>query len=407
MRILTFTTLFPSYGSPLHGLFVKARMEAVAEYCQVEVVAPIPWFSSLRPSRSYGPSSEVRYKEWIGKLQVYHPPFFFIPKIGKGLDGWGLFLSAYAACKKLQRYFPFDLLDVHYAYPDGYAGYLMSRAFNKPYTVTIRGSDINVLAQDPLRRRLIYKALSRANRVIAVSRSLKEATVRLGVPEENITVIPNGVDLATFFPMDRRVARKTLHLPTDKKILLSVGRLTELKGFHLLIEAMGSLVKRFGEDLLLVIVGGEAERGNFRAYLEKRITEQGLERYVLLAGSRPPHELRVWYNAADLFCLVSSREGCPNVCLEALACGVPVVATRVGGIPEIICAPDYGLLIPEREVEAIAAGIGQGLKTKWDTEKIVLYARQQSWARKAKKVVEVFEAICRKPLKRTEQVSYF
>lgn len=380
-------------------------MEAVAEHCQVEVVVPILWFPSLHLWGSYNRSS--KYEEWIDKLHVYHPPFFFIPKVGKVLDGWWLFLSAYTTCRKLQRYFPFDLLDVHSAYPDGYAGYLMVQAFHKPYTVTLRGSDINVLAQGPLRRRLIYKVLSRANRVIAVSQPLKEGAICLGVPEAHITVIPNGVDLVTFFTMDRREARETLHLPPDKKIILSVGRLTELKGFHLLIDAMVSLIKRLGEDLLLVIVGEDSQNGKFRAYLEKRITGQGLEPYVLLAGPKLPHELRVWYNAADVFCLASSREGCPNVCLEALACGVSVVATRMGEIPEIICSPKYGLLILERKVEAIAAGIEQGFTTQWDSEKVVRYAWQHSWPRKAKKVVEVFEAICRKSIKRVERVSSF
>jgi glycosyltransferase involved in cell wall biosynthesis len=215
----------------------------------------------------------------------------------------------------------------------------------------------------------------------------------LGIPKEKITVIPNGVDLFRFFPVNKQEARKIANLPLDRRIILSVGHLCERKGFHLLIDAMKELIKRGEKDLLLVIVGGNTHEGDFRKYLEERIIRQGLENHVLLAGPKPPDELRIWYSAADLFCLASSREGWPNVCFESLACGVPVIATRVWGTPEVICSPDYGLLVEERSVEALTAKIEQGLKTEWDSEKMVAYARQNTWQGVAGKVLEVFESV--------------
>lgn len=393
LKILTFTTLFPNHCFPLHGLFVKARMKEVAKLCELKVVAPVPWFPPFPFMKQYYPYSQVQREEWMENLHVSHPRFFLFPEVGKILDGLWIFLGAYGTIKKLQRRFPFDLIDAHYAYPDGYAGYLLARAFNKPYTITIRGSDINLLPRYPLRRRLIQKTLLKAGRIIAVCQALKEASIQLGIPKEKITVIPNGVDLFRFFPVNKQEARKVANLPLDRRIILSVGHLCERKGFHLLIDAMKELIKKGEEDLLLVIVGGNTHEGDFRKYLEERTIRQGLENHVLLAGPKPPDELRIWYSAADLFCLASSREGWPNVCFESLACGVPVIATRVWGTPEVICSPDYGLLVEERSVEALAAKIEQGLKTEWDSEKMVAYARQNTWQGVAGKVLEVFESV--------------
>lgn len=393
MKVLTFTTLFPNNRFPLHGLFVKERMQEVAKLCDLEVVAPVPWFPPLRLQERYYNYSQVVPEEYIDNLRINHPRFFVFPKLGKALDGLWLFLGAYRVAKQLRSRFPFDLIDAHFAYPDGYAGYLLARAFRKPYTITIRGSDINHLTHYPLRRRLICNALLKANRVISVSQALKEVAVRIGVPEENIIVIPNGVDLAKFFSMDKQEARKMANLPIDRRIILSVGHLCELKGFHLLIDGMRDLLKKIGQDLLLIIVGGNSIEGDFRAYLQQRIVRQGLENHVILAGPKSHNELRIWYNAADLFCLASSREGWPNVCFESLACGVPVITTRVGGTPEIICSSDYGILVNERSAEALTAGLQQGLKTEWNPEKMIAYARQNTWQSVARKVMNVFDSI--------------
>jgi glycosyltransferase involved in cell wall biosynthesis len=330
----------------------------------------------------------------MGRMRVCHPRFCLLPKVGKGLDGLMMFLGIYPAVKRLHRRFSFDLLDVHWAYPDGYAGYLLARALKKPYTVTIRGTDVNLFPQHPVRRRLIHRALSHANRVIAVCQALKDAAVEIGVPEETIIVIPNGVDLTKFFPLKREDARRQLNLPLDRRIVLSVGHLCERKGFHLLVDAMNDLIKRVGDDLLLVIVGGNVHEGDIYSMLKDRIAQRGLENHVLLAGAKPPEELHQWYSAADLFCLASSREGWPNVCFESLACGVPVVATPIWGTPEVICSPDYGLLVDERTSESLADGIERGLRRQWDSEQMIAYARQNTWQNVAQKVMDVFESVC-------------
>src|SRR5262249_54389486 len=151
------------------------------------------------------------------------------------------------------------------------------------------------------------------------------------IAEEKIRVIGNGADINRFYPTDREEARKRLRLPISGRLVVSVGSLTEHKGHSGLIAAFGKLLRRW-PDLRLAIVG----QGPLRSRLERQIAEEHLEDRVLLPGACLNEELSSWYNAADISCLPSSREGWPNVLLESLACGTPVVATRIGGVPEVI-----------------------------------------------------------------------
>src|SRR5262249_40651191 len=209
----------------------------------------------------------------------------------------------------------------------------------------------------------------------AVCQALKDAMVQLDIPGEKITVIPNGVDTRKFFPYPKEQARSTLGLPYDKRIILSVGGLIPRKGFDLLVKALKMLSTQLHQhDLYLVIVG----EGESRPELEQLIAELDLDAQVRLVGSVSHQELYLWYSAADLFCLASSREGWPNVVLEALASGTPVVATDVWGVPEIICSDRLGILT-KRDERELAAGIAAALKKSWQSDARVQYAKDQTW----------------------------
>ena len=137
-----------------------------------------------------------------------------------------------------------------------------------------------------------------------------------------------------------------LQLPQEAAILLSVGSLRALKGFQFLLSAVERIRTSPADmDLRLYIIGD----GEYRRTLQDQIDRTGLQPQVKLVGQVPHRQLFKWYNAADLFCLASSREGWPNVIMESLACGLPVVATPVGGIPEILISERYGLLLPSAE----------------------------------------------------------
>ncbi len=390
MKVLTFTSLYPNNIWPNHGVFIKERMTCFAalEGCRLKVVAPVPYFPRVKINWRWR-YSQVLPHEMRDGIEVYHPRYCLTPKVGMTLYGLMMFLSVLATVKKIRADFDFDLIDAHYVFPDGFAGVLLGWYFRKPVVVSARGSDINQYANLPLIRQLLRYTLGKAKSVIAVCQALNEAMIDLGVAPEKIRVIPNGVDHDKFFPVPQAEARKKLGLPTDKRIILSVGGLVPRKGFDVLIKALSRLARKSSTgDFYLAIVGD----GPAREALEKLAASLGLGENVRLIGSVPHEELNSWYSAADLFCLVSDREGWPNVLLESLACGTPVVATNIWGVPEIIRSETIGLLT-ERTEQAVAATLARAFETRWVADDLTAYAKQHSWERVAQSVHGVFESV--------------
>ena len=390
MRVLTFTTLFPNNIWPRQGVFIKERMSHVARLggCDVTVVAPVPYFPPIRVSQRQR-FRQVEYEEMIDGFQVFHPRYFMVPKVGMTSYGVTMFLSVASLVRRIQRRFDFDLIDAHYAYPDGLAAVLLGRLCRKPVVLSARGSDINVFGKMLLIRRLIRYTLRQADAIIAVSDALKERIVDLGLPGERVAVISNGVDTRKFCAVDRDEARTALGF-LGGRLLLSVGNLLPIKGFDVLIAALKILVERgLPSDVRLVIVGDGPERRRLKAL----VSQARLQERVSFVGEVPQEQLRLWYNAADVFCLTSRSEGCPNVVLEAIACGTPVVASAVGGVPEIIQSELNGLLCRGRPSE-LADAIERALSNRWDPVRIASQARERySWDERVRGVVEVFRSV--------------
>jgi glycosyltransferase involved in cell wall biosynthesis len=227
---------------------------------------------------------------------------------------------------------------------------------------------------------MVAWSLRRSAGIIAVSAALKKSMVSLEVPEESICVIPNGVDMARFHHHDRTTSRKTLKIPDDQDVVVSVGSLTESKNHSLLVSAFTEVLKDYPKCRLYII--GE---GSLRSMLENLIRMERLENDVILVGSQPNEQLPLWFSAADVSCLTSCREGSPNVLMESIACGTPVVATHVGGVPEILCSPALGILV-EQTKESVAAGLKQAFATPWDRSVLEQHARERGWDKVAEEV---------------------
>jgi glycosyltransferase involved in cell wall biosynthesis len=277
----------------------------------------------------------------------------------------------------------YDLIHAHYVYPDGVSAALLGRFFRKPVVVSALGTDINLFPQFRSIRPIVQHALKRADAVVAVATPLKDIMVRLGCPAEKIDVIGNCVDPLKFRPHPRAQTRRILGLPIDCPIILSVGGLSELKGFHILISAMARL-RATHPSASLIIVG----KGQYKSELESQIRSLRLESAVKLVGARPHEQLSTWYSAADVFCLASSREGCPNVVLEAMACGRPVIATPVGSNPELVVA-ETGALV-DRTPEAFANAIAEALRRKWNHDAIVTHARSHGPEKVTRRLLNVY-----------------
>lgn len=371
-RILTFSSLFPNSEQPAHGVFVENRLRflAATDKVSVEVIAPVPWFPSERAAFGrYAQYAKIPKLELRNGIRIHHPRFPAVPKIGMSVAPLLMYLSVRPSLLRLLREgYDFDLIDAHYFYPDGVAAVLLGRACGKPVTITARGTDINLIPRFSIPRRQIVWAAKHAAGLVAVCQALKDKLVSLGAQEETIRVLRNGVDLDLFQPVDRKQARAELGLTT--RTLVSIGHLVPRKGHDLVIRAAQAM-----PDTTVLLVG-EGPEYNSLLDLTKTLRMQERVRFL---GHVPQHELPAIYSAADALVLASSREGWANVLLEAMACGTPVVASNVWGTGEIVACRAAGVLMEERSVNGIVAGVKRLFDDPPHREETRTYAERFSW----------------------------
>ncbi len=393
VRTLLFSTLYPSSARPLHGIFVETRLRELLRRggVQARVVAPVPWYWSTDERRGrYAAMARTPKRETHNGIDVRHPRYLTLPKIGMTMAPFLLALGARAALRELQREgFDFDLIDAHYYYPDGVAAAILAWWFKKPLVITARGTDVNLIPNDLLPRLLIRWAAGRASASVGVSAALVERMRQLRVDGKRLHLMRNGVDPQRFHPLPMQQARVQLGLGLGTgPVVLCVGNLHEHKGQRLVLEAFARLAARQPEARLLIV--GE---GPDRAALQQVIERLSLSGRARLAGAVPNAELAGWYSAADVLVLASSREGWPNVLLEAMACGTPVVASAVGGIPEVVSSPAVGRLVKLRTADAFDAAIQEVLDAGLDRGQVRAYAEGFGWDRTSAQQLQLFNAL--------------
>lgn len=373
IRTLLFSTLYPSSVRPSHGIFVETRLRHLLASGELEtrVVAPVPWFP-LRHEMfgDYAKYAAVPHHEERNGINVEHPRYLLLPRIGMNSAPYTLARTGLAAAKRLiADGYDFDLIDAHYFYPDGVAATMIGKTLRKPVIITARGTDINLIPQYPRPRRMILDAARDCAAMITVCAALKDAIVGLGGTADKITALRNGVDLQLFRPEDKPQARAAFGM-SDKFAIASVGHLIERKGHHLVIEALAQI-----PDAELYLAGGGDEETRLRALAE----QLGVTHRVHFLGAMPQARLRTLYSAVDCLVLASSREGWANVLLEAMACGTPVVATNVWGTPEVVAAPEAGVLMDERSAAGIVSAIARMRETLPARSATRAYAEHFSW----------------------------
>jgi glycosyltransferase involved in cell wall biosynthesis len=404
-HVVTLSSLFPSERQPMAGLFVRERAFRLGARLPLSVVAPQAWFPfqallrRLKPGfRPGAPGHEQQ-----GGFDVAYPRFFSIPGALKSLDGFFMALGAWPRLRALQRAGRLDIIDAHFGYPDGRAASLLARWLGVPYTVTLRGTETRH-AQDPALCSALQAALRGASRVFSVSESLRQVALQLGVPPERAFVVGNGVDLSRFYPLPRAEASLALGLPADAPVLVSVGGLCERKGFHRVMACLPRLRERH-PGLRLLVVGGPSPEGDWTHQLAALARQLDIDNAVVFAGPQPPDVLRQWLSAADVFVLATRNEGWANVFLEAMACGLPVVTTRVGGNAEVVNAPSLGTVVPFGDEPALEAAIDQALHTPWDRAHLRAYAEANTWDRRVDHLEREFLALAPEPLAREAAAS--
>jgi glycosyltransferase involved in cell wall biosynthesis len=392
LSVLALSYLFPNRAQPAYGIFVLNRLKAIQQHCSIKVIAPVQWYPLIRRVRGAFWGSAIPRHDDIHGLEVHHPRFLVIPRFFKWLDGISYWWSARAVVERLRKAagYHYDLIDVHWTYPDIVAGYLLARKSGKKFIVTVRGHEALYEDERSIRRWLVAYLMRRADFVITLSDELRAKVTQLGVSRERTRVVLNGVDLSRFSPMNRDACRKKLGLPSGRKILLSVGRVTAGKGHQDLVRMMPELSKT--DDVELYIIGGVNPEEDFTQALRAMIAALRLTNVHLLDGV--PHEtLPLWYCAADAFCLASKREGCPNVLLEALACGTPVVTMDVGAAAAAVVDGENGVLVNPARVSSLAEIVRSTLGRTWEREKIAAAMRDRGWSACAQQVVEIYRSV--------------
>lgn len=348
MRLLVFTSLYPNVQQPRHGIFVEERLRKLVASGRVSatVMAPVPWFPfKYRRFGQYARYARVGAVDERYGMRILHPRYPVIPKVGMNLAATLMYRALLPVLRqRLARGDDFDVLDAHYFYPDGVAAARLGAALRKPVVITARGNDVTLLPRYRVPRRLIAWAARRASAVATVSEDLKHKLVALGVETRKITTLRNGVDLVRFAPRARDPLRAQFGL--DGMVWLAVGHLIERKGVHIDLMALAMT-----PDVTLLVAGDGPDEPRLRALADRL----GVAARVRFLGAIQHDRLCDYYNVADALMLASSREGMPNVALEAIACGTPVVAAPFDGVTEVVGAPEAGEVAGTRSAEALAA----------------------------------------------------
>jgi glycosyltransferase involved in cell wall biosynthesis len=381
VNLLVLADTFPNALDPWRGPYNRRQMECLAEICGVTVISPIPWVKLTRDARLR--TLVGKPDRTLKKITIHHPVFRYLPLVGRAGHWRGLL----AAARRAMREMPgsrFDLVLATFAYPHGLAAKHLAASLGVPYAVKVRGTDLHGLPATGARRRLTAEALRDAAAVVAVSSNLAEIARDLGAPPERVTVLTNGIDADAFRIIPRAEARHDLKLPESEKLLLFIGNLVPVKGLELLIDA---LVRIEPSARPLLAIGGE---GPLRDTVERRAAVFGLGDRVRFLGKIGRDAVGRWMNAADALVLSSHDEGCPNVVLEALACGTPVAATRVGAVPDLL-DERCGLTAPPGDAAALSSCIAEVLRRPWDRAAIRARVDGMTWSENARRLYDLLQ----------------
>ena len=380
LRVAVITQYFPTSAQPWAGHSAYQTLRPLSQLCDLHVFYPEASYPTWLTPAAARRSALDRTWSPLGVPATY-VPYPLLPVVSRPLNGW---LMSRRLLPAVRAFAP-DLILNYVVYPDGFAALRIARALEVPVVLTAIGSDLNRMS-DRLVAALTRFTLRHADRTTTVSDDLRKTAVRLGAPADRTRAILNGCDTSIFHPRNRDEARQALSLDPSAEIVLYVGRLDLRKGLNELIEAMAQLRQNRPGARCYVIGDGPD-----KPMLTAAIARHNLAAQVTLVPSCPTQGVAQWMAAADLITLPSYREGCPNVVLEALAAGRPVVATYVGGIPELM---DHtcGRLIPDHDAPALAQALDETLAQSWNAEAIST-RHSRSWSYVADDLYALLEEV--------------
>lgn len=399
LHIALVSTFYPNAAEPLRAVFIRNLAAALGRYAQLSIVSPVPYAPPVASVARWRSLRSIPRRVAEEGREVIHPRFLVIPKCAAA-TGFNYFAGTLRTLRELAKQQRIDVLHAHCAYPDAVGVALAAALLDIPFAVTAHGSDINVYAQRLSVRPQLKWALRRAGVVIAVSKAIQrriEALIeqpspRAAQPPARIIHIPcAGVDSRVFAVRDQESPRRALALDPAGRVVVFAGQLVPIKAVQVLLQAWQILA---GAGSLrasdrLVIAGDGPERAMLEARAAAGIDPQS----VRFLGEISQQDLALWLDAASAFCLPSRNEGTPNVIIEAMACGRPVVASRVGGIPEIVTDGRNGFLVESGDAAQLAARLQAALEKRWDPQQIAAGVAEYTWDNLARRNIEALQGV--------------
>ena len=361
MRILFLSSIFPHGTARVTGTFNLDLCRALAAEHDVRAVAPRSFLDVWRTRRENRTAD--RWVTETAGIEVSYPSYFYTPGFARSLYGESMWWSVRQPLQRVVEDFRPEAVVSYWAHPDGEVALRAAQPLGIPSVVIIGGSDVLLLPNDRRRKPKIQRVLRESSAVMTVSEGLRRAVIDLGTDPSRVHTIYQGVDDKLFCPGDAEAARKKLSLPADRRQLLWVGRMVDVKGLDKLIAAF-DLARQRQSDLHLLLVGD----GPLRTAVQADVERRGLSDHVTFAGAQLPSQLPDWYRAADLCVLSSWSEGLPNVLREAVACGRPFVSTDVGSVREIAesqAGSPFAELVPVGDTAAMAVAIERVLRPEY------------------------------------------
>ena len=345
------TTCFPRSEDDWSGYFISQLAHSLSRNNTVYVVAP---GSAGTPPVKYSDSITVRYFRYMvpASLQRLAYGHGIVSNLQKSITAWlclPFFLICFAAAAR-KAAGTCDVIHANWIFSGLVA--LLARKKGKKVILTVRGSDINVLNKSKILGAVNRMVLKKADKIVTVSDALKTKILALGIPAEKVSTVPNGINTDVYYPKDKTAARKKLGLPENNFIILYIGRLIHIKGVDILLESLQTVFAE-QQNAIACFVGS----GDLQQSLQEKAGTAQITNRVRFMGTQHPASIPDWLNAADMLVLPSRSEGRPNVILEAFACATPVVASAVGGVPELIQNGRNGLLVPSCEPDQLSAAI--------------------------------------------------
>ncbi|MGV3754512.1 MAG: glycosyltransferase [Verrucomicrobiota bacterium] len=383
MKLLFISNLFPDAGEPNRGLVNARLLRHLAAWAEIRVLSPRPGLAGWWRGEEQGKALPED-----ARFAPRYPKVPYIPKIGSRFNDWLYALRLKSSLLAVRKDFSFDVVLCSWLYPDAAAVARLAGDLDFPFVAVAQGSDVHQYLATPSRCRRIISAVSQSATTVARSLELARLLQVAGVEKGKLQVIYNGVETEVFKPGNQTAERESLGLPLKARIILYVGNLLPVKNPRLALESLAKLIKRDQTgDYRLVMVG----TGPLEACLKLDAQVLGVAEQVTWAGNQKPEQVAKYLRACDVLCLPSLNEGMPNVLLEAMATGKPVVATNVGGIAEILNRPELGKLVASRDAEEMAGALHTVLSSPLAEAEIARIGREYSWMDTAKAYYQVLQ----------------